>query len=122
MRRAKQHNEVDVEEEGDQFFLRNVEGDKLFLQNNSEDSDDNDSDDDFEQQTLLEETVADDTTFAYSVGRKKGSTAKAKMELKNRQQLLIDDISDTWRCISQSSSDRTRLFECLSASNTRATI
>ena len=114
LRRAKQDNEVDVEEEGDQFFLRNVEGDKLFLQNNSEDSDDNDSDDDIiEQQTFLEETVADDATFAYSVGRKKGSTDKAKMEMKNRQQLLIDDISDTWRRISQSASDRTQLFEII---------
>ena len=100
---AKQRDEDDVEE-GDELFQ--YKGDSDDSSYDKEDiytmaDDFNDGvglANDFDNEAGLftaAKTVKDDATFSYSVGQKKGSTDKAKMAMKNRQQLLIDEISDT---------------------------
>ena len=47
----------------------------------------------------------------------KGSTVKAKSEYKNRKNLLIDEISDTWYDIMKDPNDNTKLYEIIIIKN-----
>ena len=66
-----------------------------------------------DEKSLYTAVVPDPLMVPKTVGRKKGSTNKAKSQYMKRKNLLLDEVSDTWYDIMNDDDDNTKLFEII---------